>query len=193
MSETTHEPDWVRGRRDAFAAARALRDWDANEEKAAVARRNAVTEVAGTIRSLESRLGLVSWYVPPETYPAQEKEAYRQRLRKAVNPLSIWGPKDREFHVWLLNEISLLREQPDQEGKSDEELALLAGPPAETPLSADPRHYAGWLDTGLADVEGLQPWLRPFSADAMEAFPVSALVNNARHEGPDCAQPLTPA
>jgi putative SOS response-associated peptidase YedK len=61
------------------------------------------------------------------------------------------------------------------------------------PVILDPRHHAGWLDSGLADVEGLQPWLRPFSADAMEAFPVSDLVNSARDEGPDCAMPLTPA
>jgi putative SOS response-associated peptidase YedK len=58
------------------------------------------------------------------------------------------------------------------------------------PVILDRLYYAGWLDPALTDVEVLRPWLRPFSADAMEAISVSLLVNNARHDGPDCAAPL---
>jgi putative SOS response-associated peptidase YedK len=58
------------------------------------------------------------------------------------------------------------------------------------PVILDPRHYAEWLDPALTDSSVFAEWLRPYPADAMTAYPVSSAVNNARHDGPDCAQPL---
>jgi putative SOS response-associated peptidase YedK len=58
------------------------------------------------------------------------------------------------------------------------------------PVLLDPQHYAGWLDPNLADPALFGDWLRPYPADAMTAYPVSPLVNSARHEGPDCAAPV---
>jgi putative SOS response-associated peptidase YedK len=34
------------------------------------------------------------------------------------------------------------------------------------------------------------PLLRPYVADAMRAYPVGALVNNPRNDGPECLAPM---
>jgi putative SOS response-associated peptidase YedK len=89
----------------------------------------------------------------------------------------------------------------DPDGKEDEACAILTTEANELvrtahdrmPVILDPRHYAAWLDPGLTDTTLFADWLRPFSSDAMEAFPVSDLVKSARHEGPDCARPIRPA
>jgi putative SOS response-associated peptidase YedK len=47
-----------------------------------------------------------------------------------------------------------------------------------------------WLDPQADAAEWLQSALRPYPAQEMEAVPVSAWVNNARHEGPECVQPV---
>ncbi|MGE3182851.1 MAG: SOS response-associated peptidase, partial [Phycisphaerae bacterium] len=44
-----------------------------------------------------------------------------------------------------------------------------------------------WL--GSNDPEEVQALLKPFPDDALEAFPVSTLVNNARNESPNCIVP----
>jgi putative SOS response-associated peptidase YedK len=89
----------------------------------------------------------------------------------------------------------------DRDGNEVEACAILTTEPNELvrpahdrmPVILDPRHYAGWLDPSLTDPALFADWLRPYPADAMMAYPVSPLVNNARHEGPDCAQPLATA
>jgi putative SOS response-associated peptidase YedK len=47
-----------------------------------------------------------------------------------------------------------------------------------------------WLEPPQDAAEWLQAALRPYPAQEMEAVPVSTWVNNARHEGPKCIQPL---
>jgi putative SOS response-associated peptidase YedK len=61
------------------------------------------------------------------------------------------------------------------------------------PCILDPRHYAGWLDPALTDPALFADWPRPCPSNALMAYPVSTFVNDARHEGPDCAWPLAPA
>jgi putative SOS response-associated peptidase YedK len=61
------------------------------------------------------------------------------------------------------------------------------------PVILAPQHYDEWLDPSLTDPTRFADWLRPCPADSLTSYPVSPFVNNARHEGPDCAQPLTPA
>jgi putative SOS response-associated peptidase YedK len=60
------------------------------------------------------------------------------------------------------------------------------------PCILDRRHYAGWLDPNLTDPTRFADWLRPFPSNSLMAYPVSTFVNDARHEGPNCARPLTP-
>jgi putative SOS response-associated peptidase YedK len=50
--------------------------------------------------------------------------------------------------------------------------------------------YDDWLEPPADAPQWLQTALRPYPAQEMEAVPVSSWVNNARHEGPECIQPL---
>jgi putative SOS response-associated peptidase YedK len=43
-----------------------------------------------------------------------------------------------------------------------------------------------WLDRGVEDTNELLPLLKPYPAEEMEVYPVSPLVNNAKHDTPDC-------
>ncbi len=54
------------------------------------------------------------------------------------------------------------------------------------PVILRPDDYAEWIDPKVDDKAILEPMLRPYPADPMEATPVSDYVNNARHEGPEC-------
>jgi putative SOS response-associated peptidase YedK len=89
----------------------------------------------------------------------------------------------------------------DKDGKEAEACAILTTEANELvrpahdrmPVILDPQHYAGWLDPSRTDPAQFAEWLRPYPASAMMAYPVSPLVNNARHEGPDCAEPLATA
>jgi putative SOS response-associated peptidase YedK len=67
--------------------------------------------------------------------------------------------------------------------------ALVAEVHDRMPIILDVDDCRRWLDRG-ADPVALQTLLRPFSSEAMEAYPVSALVNSARNDSPDCIRPV---
>ncbi len=46
-----------------------------------------------------------------------------------------------------------------------------------------------WLHPGKQSPDQLDPWLKPYPASQMTAYPVSTLVNNPRHDSPDCIIP----
>jgi putative SOS response-associated peptidase YedK len=48
---------------------------------------------------------------------------------------------------------------------------------------------AVWLDPAVEDVARLQPMLKPYPAEAMEATPVNPALNKPSFEGPDCLTP----
>jgi putative SOS response-associated peptidase YedK len=48
--------------------------------------------------------------------------------------------------------------------------------------------YARWLDP-RTPLPQLQSIIAPFPADQMETYVVSQVVNNARHDGPECVEP----
>lgn len=57
------------------------------------------------------------------------------------------------------------------------------------PVIVDPQAYNLWLDPTVQQVEAIQPILHPYPADRMEAYPVSLLINNPRHDAPACLEP----
>jgi len=57
------------------------------------------------------------------------------------------------------------------------------------PVIVDPQAYNLWLNPTVQQVEAIQPILQPCPADRMEAYPVSLLVNNPRHDAPACLEP----
>jgi putative SOS response-associated peptidase YedK len=56
------------------------------------------------------------------------------------------------------------------------------------PVILPPAEYERWLDPAYQDVNGLKALLRPFPSEEMTAYPVSAYVNNPRHEGAKCVE-----
>lgn len=54
------------------------------------------------------------------------------------------------------------------------------------PVVVPPADYDLWLDPAVKDVERLLPLVRPYPPQEMEAFPVSTVVNNPRHETEQC-------
>jgi putative SOS response-associated peptidase YedK len=56
------------------------------------------------------------------------------------------------------------------------------------PVILSPTDYDLWLDPEFQDKEKLQALLRPYPANEMMAYHVSALVNNPRNETPACVE-----
>ncbi|HYX15906.1 MAG TPA: SOS response-associated peptidase [Nostoc sp.] len=59
------------------------------------------------------------------------------------------------------------------------------------PVILEPEDYDLWLDSQVQTPQTLQQLLRPYPAPAMTAYPVSILVNNSRHNSPECIIPLS--
>jgi putative SOS response-associated peptidase YedK len=52
--------------------------------------------------------------------------------------------------------------------------------------------WEAWLDPRITSTQALAPLLRPLPAEALSATPVSARVNQVRHDDPACLEPVTP-
>ncbi len=50
--------------------------------------------------------------------------------------------------------------------------------------------YQKWLTSGEVPASQLDPLLRPYNPDLMEAFPVSRLVNRPQNDTPECIRPV---
>ena len=58
------------------------------------------------------------------------------------------------------------------------------------PVIMAPTAYDQWLDPTVQQAASLQALLRPYPSEELQAYPVSTLVNNPRHDGADCLEPL---
>jgi putative SOS response-associated peptidase YedK len=56
------------------------------------------------------------------------------------------------------------------------------------PVILSPEHYDTWLDPTMQEVKAL---LSPYAAHDMVAYPVSTLVNDPRHDLPQCLEPVS--
>jgi putative SOS response-associated peptidase YedK len=56
------------------------------------------------------------------------------------------------------------------------------------PVILRPEDEAYWLNRDNSDATGLISLLRPFSADAMRAYPVSPLVGNVKNDTEECIE-----
>lgn len=59
------------------------------------------------------------------------------------------------------------------------------------PVILAPTSYDQWLDPTFQHVEPLKALLRPYPSEELRAYPVSTLVNNPRHDAPQCLDPIT--
>ncbi len=57
------------------------------------------------------------------------------------------------------------------------------------PLILDPRHYDLWIDRTVQEPAQLAEALRPLPAEMVRAYPVTAWVNDARHDDSRCLEP----
>jgi putative SOS response-associated peptidase YedK len=58
------------------------------------------------------------------------------------------------------------------------------------PAILDPKDYVEWLDPTPRPKEALLSLIRPYKPEAMRAYPVSTVVNNARNNSPSCLEEL---
>ena len=59
------------------------------------------------------------------------------------------------------------------------------------PVILAPASYDKWLDPLFQQVESLTALLRPYPSEELTAYPVSTLVNNPRHDVPQCLEPVS--
>jgi putative SOS response-associated peptidase YedK len=58
------------------------------------------------------------------------------------------------------------------------------------PVILSPVPYDQWLDPAVQQTAPLKAFLRPYPSDELLAHPASTLVNNPRHDAPDCLEAL---
>jgi putative SOS response-associated peptidase YedK len=63
---------------------------------------------------------------------------------------------------------------------------LLAPIHDRMPVIVDPQQFALWLDPSVTDTNRVAELLRPYASEAMEAYPISLLVNNPANDAPAC-------
>ncbi|TVY01381.1 SOS response-associated peptidase [Cohnella terricola] len=66
--------------------------------------------------------------------------------------------------------------------------SLMADIHDRMPVILRPEDEAEWLDRGNEDVRGLMALLRPYSAEAMRAYPVSPIVGNVKNDTAECIE-----
>ena len=59
------------------------------------------------------------------------------------------------------------------------------------PVILSPASYDQWLDPTVQQVESLTALLRSYPSEELLAYPVSTLVNNPRHDAPQCLEPAS--
>ncbi len=59
------------------------------------------------------------------------------------------------------------------------------------PVILAPTSYDQWLDPTFQKIETLNGLLRPYQSEELTAYPVSTLVNNPRHDTPQCLEPVS--
>lgn len=59
------------------------------------------------------------------------------------------------------------------------------------PVILTPTSYDQWLDPTFQKIETLNGLLRPYQSEELTAYPVSTLVNNPRHDTPQCLEPVS--
>ncbi len=59
------------------------------------------------------------------------------------------------------------------------------------PVILSASEYDPWLDRQITETKQLEALYAPFPADLLQAIPISARINNPRHDSPDCLETLS--
>ena len=89
-----------------------------------------------------------------------------------------WSPKDGE----PIESCTIITTEPN---------ALMQSIHNRMPVILSPASYDQWLDPTVQHMEPLKALLRPYSSEEFMAYPVSTLVNNPRHDAPQCLEPVS--
>lgn len=89
-----------------------------------------------------------------------------------------WAPPQGE----LLETCTIITTEPND---------LMAPIHNRMPVILAPTAYDQWLDPTFQQVEPLRALLRPYPSEDLTAYPVSTLVNNPRHDVPQCLEPVS--
>jgi len=116
-----------------------------------------------------------------------------QVQEKAKQPMWIGLKSHRPFAF-----AGLWEQWHPPEGADIESCTILTTEPNELlrpihnrmPVILAPSAYDQWLDPTVHDAESLKSQLCPYPSEELMAYPVSTLVNNPRHDAPDCLEPL---
>lgn len=137
----------------------------------------------------------------------REKPTFRAafKKRRCLIPLDgfyEWkrdGKEKQPFNITMRDKkpfaLAGLWECWNGDGKSIESCAIVTTTANELmatihdrmPVIVHPADFDEWL---AGDPDEAAALMRPFEAEAMTAYPVSSIVNNARNEVPECVTPL---
>jgi putative SOS response-associated peptidase YedK len=113
------------------------------------------------------------------------KQPYFIRLRDA-RPFAFAGLWEHweGADASVIESCTLLTTQPND---------LLRPVHNRMPVILQPSDYDLWLDPEIQQADRLQPLLHPYSAEEMNAYPVSRWVNSPSNDDPKCIEPLPQA
>ena len=170
-------------------------------------------------RKLEMlRWGLVpSWADDPEignrminarAETVAEKPSYRKAFRKSrclvlADGFYEWQKTEsskQPFHIRMKDESPFAFAGLWESWDNGEEIRsctiittnandVVGGVHNRMPVILQPEDYEMWLDPDFDEREPLTSLLKPFPADAMEAYPVSRRVNKPSNNEPGCIEP----
>lgn len=89
-----------------------------------------------------------------------------------------WRPPDGE----VIESCTILTTEPNE---------LLRPIHNRMPVILASTAYDQWLDPTFQHGESLKALLRPYSSEELTAYPVGTLVNNPRHDVPQCLEPVS--
>jgi putative SOS response-associated peptidase YedK len=139
-----------------------------------------------------------------------DKPAYRQAFKKrrclvVADGFYEWKKidgKKQPYYIRLKDDrpfgFAGLWERWNREGEEIQSCTIITTEPNELmkpihnrmPVIVPSGDYDRWLDPEFEDGEALRQVLQCYSSDAMEAYPVSTLVNNPRNETAGCIERL---
>lgn len=88
-----------------------------------------------------------------------------------------WQPPEGE----TIESCTIITTEPNE---------LMASIHNRMPVILSPVSYDQWFDLSLQQADPLKALLHPCPSEELQAYPVSTLVNNPRHNAPQCLEPV---
>jgi putative SOS response-associated peptidase YedK len=129
-------------------------------------------------RCLVVATGFYEWQVQGRTKQPMWIGLKSQRPFAFAGLWEQWKPADGE----LLETCTIITTEPN---------GLMAQIHNRMPVILGPAFYDQWLDPTFQPIESLKDLLRPYPGEELMAYPVSTLVNNPRHDVPQCLEPVS--